>query len=306
MKKNDESQYFRYTSKRIDISGSSPTDRKAALIDIIGFWIWKLMIVCIPLILALCFNNYDKKDDQQKDPTVIKATEKNNKQMRKKITIALVDDHGLFRRGMSSMIQGLDSNRYKILFEATSGVDLLNKLKNGIIPELLLLDISMPEMDGYETAKNLALKYPQIKVIVISMFNEEEVVLKMLKHGVKAYLLKDTEPNEFNTALKEVVEKGQYFSEWVAALAIKSLNSFQHKTLDTVEVLKQLNAKETQFIKLMGTDMSYQEMAEQMGVTYKSIDKYRESIFSKLNVKSRVGLVLVLVKHGIITRESIS
>ncbi|MBE5321119.1 response regulator transcription factor [Pedobacter sp. MR2016-19] len=302
MKKNSIDQPFHYKSKRIDISGISPVDRRAVLIDITGFWIWRVLLICIPLISALLLNKHENKTTDQLQPGIKQHIKPDT--MRKKITLALVDDHTLFRLGLSTLLEEAAPGRYNMLFQAASGIQLMEKLASGTIPELLLLDINMPEMDGIETARLLAINYPSVKVLVLSMLEDENAVLKMLKHGVKSYLLKETTPGELIHALNQVHEQGQFFPEWISNIAIRALNPYS-KIAEASDVIDQLNSKELQFLKLVATEMNYQEMADQMGVSYKSIDKYRESIFSKFNVKSRVGLIRILVKNDIINKDNI-
>src|ERR1700744_485527 len=129
------------------------------------------------------------------------------------LQIVLVDDHRLFRSGIASLINKFP--QYKILFEAGDGEELIRKLTPKLKPDILLLDINMPKKDGIETAQWVHETYPDVKIIVLSMFEDAEKVLKMVKTGVKGYLLKDADPAEFEQALAKVAQGDIYYPEFV-------------------------------------------------------------------------------------------
>lgn len=206
------------------------------------------------------------------------------------IQIALVDDHRLFRSGIASLINKFP--QYKILFEAGDGEELTRKLTPKLQPDIVLLDINMPKKDGIATAQWLRSNYPDVKVIVLSMFEDAEKVLQMVKMGVKGYLLKDAEPFEFEQALEKVSEGEVYYPEFVTR---HLLNSFSQKP----DQLK-LNSREVEFLKLAGSELTYREIAEQMCVSTRTVDGYRDQLFEKLEIHSRVGLVLYAIKNKLI------
>src|SRR5476651_101835 len=206
------------------------------------------------------------------------------------IKIALVDDHRLFRSGIASLIS--DFNGYHVLFEAANGEELTRKLTPKVKPDIILLDINMPVMDGMETARWLRINYPDVSVITLSMFGDAEKVLQMVKMGVKGYLLKDAEPEEFEQALLKVSHGEVYYPEFVTRHII---NSFNQKP----ELLK-LNARELEFLRLAATEMTYKEIAEDMCISNRTVDGYRDALFEKLQIKSRVGLVLYAIKNKLI------
>jgi DNA-binding NarL/FixJ family response regulator len=206
------------------------------------------------------------------------------------IRIALVDDHRLFRSGIASLIDNFEG--YSVLFEAANGEELIKKISENFIPDIILLDINMPVMNGTNTAYWLKNKHPQISVIVLSMFDDAERVLAMLKLGVKGYLLKDAEPDEFEHALKKVSSGEVYYPEFVTRLV---LNNFA-QTPDKIK----LNDRELEFLKLAGTELTYREIAQQMNVSVRTVDGYRDILFERFNIKSRVGLVLFAIKNKLI------
>jgi len=206
------------------------------------------------------------------------------------IQIVLVDDHRLFRSGLVSLINSFSG--YKILFEAGNGEDLARKLSPKLKPDIILLDINMPVMDGLDTALWLRNNYPDICIIVLSMFEDAEKVLAMVKMGVKGYMLKDAEPHEFEQALKKVSQGELYYPEFVTRHLVKSFNQKEDQV--------KLNTRELEFLKLAGTELTYKEIADQMCISARTVDGYRDQLFDKLQIKSRVGLVLYAIKNNLI------
>ena len=212
------------------------------------------------------------------------------------ISIALVDDHTLFRKGLVSLIEMISGN-IDIVFEADDGLDMQLKLKTCKQPDIILMDINMPRMDGFTAVKWLNKNYPSIKVLVVSMVEQEESVIKMLKLGVKGYLSKDVEPDELNSALMAISSRGFYYTYFITGKLVHTLrNGGDRSSIPSVY----LNEKETWFIKLACSDLTYQQIATEMFLSPKTIDGYRNHLFEKLEVKSRVGLALYAVKHGFI------
>ena len=206
------------------------------------------------------------------------------------LQIVLVDDHRLFRSGIASLINKFPG--YKILFEAGDGEELMRKLTPKLQPDIILLDINMPKKDGIATAKWVRETYPGIKIIVLSMFEDADKVLQMVKLGVKGYILKDAEPVEFEMALQKVSEGEVYYPEFVTRHLIQNFNA-------QVESVK-LNTREIEFLKLAGSELTYKEIADQMCISARTVDGYRDQLFEKLQIKSRVGLVLYAIKNKLI------
>jgi two-component system invasion response regulator UvrY len=211
-------------------------------------------------------------------------------------SIVLVDDHILLRKGLANLVKDLG---YNVLFEADNGKDFIAKLDNDQFPDLLMLDINMPQMDGYETSLWLKRNHPDIKILALSMYDDEKAIIRMLKNGAKGYILKDTEPAELRAALEALIIKGFYYSEMVTGRLIHSINTMDESESDTKNVLG-LNERETEFLKLAATEMTYKEIAEKMNLSPRTIDGYRDALFEKLDAKSRVGLVLFAIKNGIV------
>lgn len=214
-----------------------------------------------------------------------------------KIKVALADDHVLLRRGLASLVKSFD--QFIVVAEADDGIDLQQKIEANGVPDLVLLDINMPRMDGYETAKWLKKTYPLVKVVALSMYDSENSVIKMFKSGARGYVLKDCEPAELQMALMSVVNKGYYYSELVTGKLIHTINRMDEEEEELKSAVP-LNEKELQFLKLACTELTYKEIADQMFLSPRTIDGYRDSLFEKLNLKTRVGLVMYAIKQGIV------
>jgi len=208
----------------------------------------------------------------------------------KSIQIALVDDHRLFRSGIVSLINNIDG--YEVLFEAGDGEEMIRKISSKLKPDIILLDIQMPIMDGTLSALWLKDNYPEIRIIVLSMLEDAETVLSMLKLGAKGYMLKDSEPHEFKLALQKVSTGEVYYPEFVTRLLINSFNEPKGHI--------NLQGRELEFIKLATSELTYKEIATQMAVSIRTVDGYRDHLFEKIGVKSRIGLVLYAIKNKII------
>jgi two-component system, NarL family, invasion response regulator UvrY len=214
-----------------------------------------------------------------------------------KTKIALADDHVLLRNGLANLLREFD---YDVLFEADNGEDFIKKIKSYGVPDLVLMDINMPVMDGYDTTSWLKKNLPQVKVLALSMYDDENAILRMLKSGAKGYILKDADPSELKSALSAILTKGFYHSELVTGKLIHTINNLDNPEGSSVKDLFGLNDKEIEFIKLTCTELTYKEIAEKMFLSPRTIDGYRDNIFEKLGLKSRVGLVLFAIKNGIV------
>jgi DNA-binding NarL/FixJ family response regulator len=208
------------------------------------------------------------------------------------IKIAIVDDHLLFASSLEKLIQSFPG--YKVVFHAKNGLDLQEQLKaTDSHPDIILLDINMPVMDGHETIVWLTEHQPEIKVLALSMDDNEEVILKMLRNGAKGYLLKDIHPEKLKEAMSQVLERGYYHSEKVSAALLNSIGD------DGKSYLPVFKENQITFMKLACSEMTYKEIADIMCLSPKTIDGYRQELFNKLEIKNRVGLVLYALKNNI-------
>ena len=211
-----------------------------------------------------------------------------------KVTIGLVDDHQLFLKSLSLMLDSF--NNYEVVVEALNGKDLLQKMETAKkIPDIMLIDVNMPVMEGIETAKRLNEKYPAMRLIALSMNDQDKAIIGMLKAGCCAYLLKDTHPTELEKALNEVNAKGYYNAD-MSNINFRRLLMKSNEKPDIV-----LTPKEQQFLPLACSDLTYKQIASEMGLSERTVDGYRESLFQKFHVQSRVGLCLEAIRKGFTT-----
>lgn len=211
------------------------------------------------------------------------------------IGIALVDDHALLRNGLASLIQTFEG--YAVLFEADNGKEFIQQLEKHPSPDIILLDITMPEMNGYETAAWINKNKPAIKILVLSMMDNDAAVISMLKEGARGYILKDSKPAVFKQALDSIRDTGFFMNELVSNKML-SYVTHKEKTGNDLVFVPKLSDKEIQFMQLACTEMTYKQIATAMNVSSRTIDGYRDDLFKKLNVESRVGIVVFAIKNG--------
>ena len=217
--------------------------------------------------------------------------------MSNKKKVAIVDDHAMFRKGLSMLIDLFAM--YEVLFEAEDGNDFISKISDDNLPDIVLLDINLPEMDGYETATWIKNNYPDIKILALSTMDADTAIIKMIKCGARGYVLKDSEPEELNLAFDEVISKGFFYNELVSRKILTSINLLVDDNSSVNKLLK-LTDRETQFLKLTCSEKSYQQIAKEMFVSERTIDGYRDALFKKLDVTTRVGLVMYAIKNGVV------
>ena len=210
------------------------------------------------------------------------------------IQVVLVDDHRLFRKGMVELINGFAG--YTVAWEAENGKDFIDRLSPQLLPDVVLLDITMPIMDGFETARWMEQRYPNVKILALSMHNDEETIMQMLMAGVNGYILKNADPAELRAALKTLETGDSYFSSHVTGLLLTKLHGHAGKPKD--EAVK-LSEREMEFLRLACTELPYKSFTPFLGVTVRVVESIRADLFKKLKISSRVGLVIYAIKHGI-------
>ncbi len=210
--------------------------------------------------------------------------------------IALVDDHMLIRKGVANLINDFDG--FKVIIEAATGEELINALNSGAIPDIILLDLNMPGMGGRATALKLFEDFPNVHILMLTMYDTEISMIQLLKAGVKGFLKKDVTPSELRLALNAVMQTGYYHSHNTTG---KLVNVFRKSQEQFSLMNMMLNETEIIFLKLTCTEYTYKGIANEMGLNPRTIDNLRDSLFEKLDVKSRVGLAMYAVRHGIAT-----
>ncbi len=211
----------------------------------------------------------------------------------KNYTLAIVDDHLLFASSLEKLINTFPE--FQVLFKARHGQEMQKELeKCGKLPDLILLDINMPVMNGFETVEWLTANHPKTKVLALSVEDNEGIILKMIRGGAKGYFLKDIHPDDLKFALLEVMDKGYYYSERVTSTMVNALQP------GGKEPMVKLRENELRFLQLACSEMTYKEVADVMNLSPKTIDGYRQELFNKLGIKNRVGLVIYALKNHLI------
>src|SRR5450432_185666 len=212
------------------------------------------------------------------------------------VKIGLVDDHILTRDALASVIKSFEE--FSISMVAENGKEFIEKLNQVNKPDILILDVNMPEMDGHATTVWIEKNHPEIKILILTMYDAESLI-HLIKAGVRGFLKKDVPPTELRHALQCIVKNGTYCSQTITGRLFNLMKNHGTKTSTWGTVV--LNENEIAFLKFVATEMTYKEVAQKMQVSPRTVDNYRDALFLKLNVKSRVGLAMYAVKSGIVT-----
>ena len=210
-----------------------------------------------------------------------------------KIRTGIVDDHQLFSKSLTLMLQSFEN--YEVVLEASNGKDLQKKIAsagNENLPDILLIDVNMPVMDGVETATWVSQNFPAIKLVALSQNDSDKTIIGMIKAGCCAYLLKDTHPNELEKALMEIYTTGMYNAD-ISNIHFRRLLLFENES-------QKITEKEKTFLQLAASDKTYKQIASEMNLSERTIDGYRESLFQKLQVQSRVGMILEAIRRELV------
>ena len=211
------------------------------------------------------------------------------------IRVAYADDHKVVRKGIISFINKLGGILVDI--EADNGRDLIKQIEQAReIPDICMLDINMPEMNGFDTIVELKKKWPDIKVLVLTVFDVEIYIIRMIMYGANGYLLKSCDPDEIKNAIFSIHNSGMYYSDIVTR---QFFNSVINKEIK----IPNLTGREIQVLNNCCSDLSYAQIAEKIGTTTRSVEGYRDSLFKKLNTNSRVSLSMFAVQFGLVPVE---
>ena len=212
------------------------------------------------------------------------------------VKLGIVDDHKIFRNGLKATLEECED--FEIILEASNGKELIGLLATKT-PDVILMDIKMPEMDGIQTATYVHQHFKDIKILALSMFNEDKYIVDMMKAGASGYLLKNAEPEEIIEAVSTVYCKGFYFNEHLSITLIKQLVG-NDPSENTVNNKSDLNEREIEVLKLVCQECSNQEIADKIFLSVRTVEGYRARLFEKTGSKNLVGLVIYAIKRGII------
>lgn len=209
-----------------------------------------------------------------------------------KKTIVIVDDHLLIAKAIEGIISNFED--FEVIDVAENGKDMIDKFESDKkIPDIILLDISMPIMDGFETALWLKKNHPNIKVMALSMQGDDNSVIKMIKNGAKGYLLKNTHPKDLETALIKLSNDGFFYPDWASKVIFSNMADEKNN-----EKKKKISEREKEFLTYTVTELSYKEIAEKMCCSPRTVESYRDQLCEKFDLKTRVGLAVFAIKNG--------
>jgi DNA-binding NarL/FixJ family response regulator len=203
--------------------------------------------------------------------------------MQEKLKIALVDDHDMFRSGIKLILS--QHSNWEIVIEANNGEEFLNQL-NYLIPDIVLLDISMPVLNGYDTAKRAIMQNPDLRIIVLSMLSDEDYYFKMIEAGAKGFILKNSGIDELTRAIEEVAIGNNYFAQDLLKKVVLKVNN------NNIEQLLKLNEKEKQVLSLICNGHTNKEISDKMFLSIKTIEKYRHGLIQKTKTRNTAHLVM--------------
>lgn len=213
------------------------------------------------------------------------------------IHVAIADDQLLFRKGMMALTSEFAD--ITIVLDAENGMDLLEQLGNTELPvEVVLLDISMPGMNGIETIRELQQKYPHIKVIILSIHSDENLIAKMIESGANGYLVKNAEPGEVKLAIQTVAEKDFYFNEETLKAMKKALQSKRKKF--TLNAADSLTAREKEVLQLICREYTTPEIARELFISDRTVDGHRNNLILKTGARNTAGLVVFAMKNNMV------
>ncbi len=210
--------------------------------------------------------------------------------------IVIVDDHAIVASALSELVENITI--CEVLYEVSNGQELFKRFENKRnVPDLVLLDINMPVMDGFATMEKLHKEFPEVRVLGLSMNDQEENFMRMIELGANGFLSKSAKKSELELAIQTVFEQGYYYTDRIANALFRSIHSKKEKT----KIL--LSKREKELLSYIGTEMTYEQIASKMFLSPSTIDGYRNSLFQKLEIKSRVGLAMYAVKEGFFKPE---
>ena len=220
--------------------------------------------------------------------------------MKTNIQLAIADDQRLFLKGMRFIIDTFEN--IDLIIEAYDGQDLINKLAS-TTPDVVLLDLKMPVMDGIETTKHLKIHYPDLKIILLTMHNDERLISYMMELGVNGYLLKDEEPEQVKKAIESVMKKDFFFNEYVSKALLKGVKGKHKNRAPSVfsPTGANLTKRELEILQLICQERTTAEIASQLFISTRTVEGHRKNLLEKTNVRNMAGLVIYAMKNQLVT-----
>ena len=213
--------------------------------------------------------------------------------------IVLTDDEALFRKGLSRILSDCDG--YEVIFEASSGIDLLDKLKAETVhPHVILLDMQMPEMDGVDTLKALQKQYPKIKVIILTSHYNATLIVRMLELGASAFMAKNTDPDKVIETIQNVIDKGFHYNDFTVKLLRERMRVGKPKKK---EIIDKLTKREKEILLLICDQHTNKEIADKLYISPRTVDGHRNKMLEKTLSKNTVGLIIYAIENGIFSLQ---
>jgi two-component system, NarL family, invasion response regulator UvrY len=214
----------------------------------------------------------------------------------KDVKVAIADDHKLIRKGIVALVNSFPG--FQIIYEADNGEELIKKIQNGPVPEIVLMDLNMPVMDGFAASEWISVHQEATKIIILTVNEAEYTLFNLMKLGIKGFLRKSADLEEFENALRIVSTAGMYFPTDNPRKRGSGKESGKESS-DKAKI-ESLTEKEIEFIKLSCSNLKYKEVAEKMFIGHRTVDNYRDAVYEKLNVNSRAALIMFAVRNGLI------
>ena len=219
------------------------------------------------------------------------------------IKVVIADDHQLFRQGMAFIIGNYPE--FQLLYDVEDGAELLRRLESEPEnqPDVVLMDLKMPQVDGMAATKSIKANYPNIKILILSMIQQEDFVLHLLDEGANGYLLKNASAEEVAEAIRTVSTRDFYFNEFVSGIMLRGLKK-KRQTKPQLAGNYQVTPREQEVLNLIAQEFTTTEMAERLFVSVRTIETHRKNLMDKLGAKNTAGLMFKAMKNGLLNTES--
>ena len=221
------------------------------------------------------------------------------------IHIALVDDHKMFREGLKLIIEQQED--IKVVLEAENGQGLLDalKLQGDIQPDIVLLDLEMPGLNGIKTCEILHREYPEIKVLILSMHQDARLIQNLMKIGAHGYVLKTSQWDELDAGLRQIMDKGYYFSDLVGLAMLNKIKGPPASSINAFTLIPEISKREKEVLQLICKGYSTAEIADQLFISKRTVEGHRASLLRQLEVKNTAGLIIRSLKLQLISLEEL-
>ena len=212
------------------------------------------------------------------------------------ITVGIADDHKIFRKGVILSLR--QYTNISFVFEAENGEELLKELET-IQPDVVLMDLRMPGKDGIETTKEVSKKYPDVKVLILTMFEDERFVSHLMENGANGYMLKNADPSEIKKAIMEVMARGSYLNNFVNRVLLKK-SANRAKTIPSLNNEIVMSDKEKEVVRLLCMEFTASEIAIKMEISPRTVESIKDRLMERFGLKNTAGLVFFAVKNNMI------